>query len=278
MSGPGRADLHVHTWHSDGRCSPPEVVELARRAGIATLAITDHETTAGIGEAMEAGRAAGIEIIPGIELATRIKAVEAHVLGLWIDVAAQQLRDTIELLATERSERAESMVRKLQGLGVKIKMDDVLQATGKGSIGRPHVAQALVNVGAVKSFQAAFKRYLGRHGPAYVPRKHLTPERAIAIVHAAGGVASLAHGLIGGLAREHVMMIAAMGLDAVEVVHPKLNASQSEWLREFAAAHGLAVTGGSDWHGEGWSEGAIGEFTVSRDEVRELMKKKKQGY
>ncbi|HUT55636.1 MAG TPA: PHP domain-containing protein [bacterium] len=278
MSGPGRADLHTHTWHSDGRHSPQEVVERARNAGVGTLAVTDHETVAGIGEALEAGRAAGIEIIPGIELATRIKAVEAHIVGLWIDVAAPSLRDTIELLQAERGERAKGMVARLQGLGVRIGMEDVIKATGKGSIGRPHVAQALVNVGAVASFQKAFERYLGNRGPAYIPRKHLTPARAIEIIHGAGGVATLAHGLIGGPAREHVMEIAAMGLDAVEVVHPKLNAGQSAWLREFARARGLGVTGGSDWHGEGWSEGEIGEFTVSLDEVRELMKKKKQGY
>lgn len=250
---------------------------MARDAGLSMIAITDHETVAGVGEALAAGDELGIEVVPGIEFAARMGSIESHLLGLWIDPADDSLIELIAVLQQERRERAEKMVAKLRSLGVDIGMEDVLAAVGKGSIGRPHIAQALANVGAVPEFKAAFKTLIGRDGPAYIPRRHLTPEKAIDVIHGARGAAVLAHGLIGGPQREHVKKIAAMGLDAVEVVHPKLRDVDSAWLREFAAGEGLGITGGSDWHGEQWSEGMIGQYAVGVEEAGRIMAARKTG-
>jgi 3',5'-nucleoside bisphosphate phosphatase len=268
-----KADLHVHTWHSDGRCSPAEVVTLAKAAGIGIIAITDHETVAGIAESQTAGREAGIEVIPGIEFAARFKAVEIHLLGLWIEPDHPALQSLLATLQAERDERATLMLARLQGLGIRIGKDDVLATVGRGGISRPHLAQALVNLGAVPTFREAFARYLGSGRPAYVPRTHLTVPEAIAAIHDAGGVAVLAHGLIGGPQREHVRELIGQGLDALEVIHPKLGPDQAAWLRDTARASGLALAGGSDWHGEGWSDGRIGEYNVGADIVAELSRR-----
>jgi predicted metal-dependent phosphoesterase TrpH len=270
----GRADLHVHTWYSDGRHPPNKVVETAAAAGITLLAITDHESVDGIEEARRAGLTAGVEIVPGIEFSTRLKSVEAHILGLWIDVNGHELREAIKNVYEERRDRAGKMVEKLNGLGINISMEDVEGVAHRGGIGRPHLAQALVNIGAVPEFEDAFKLYIGNRSPAYAPRRHFTPREAIDAIHLAGGLAVLAHGLVGGPQREHVREIAKIGLDAVEVVHPKLNKNHSAWLRGFAAGHGLGTSGGSDWHGEGWSDGRIGEYTILKRDVFDLLKRR----
>lgn len=273
-SAPAPADLHAHTWYSDGKYAPKKVVETAKKAGIKTIAITDHETVAGIQEAVAAGKDAGVEVVPGIEFSTRVKEVEAHILGLWIDPENPGITEIVKNKRAERARRAEKIVEKLQALKIGIHMDHVKKVVSKGNIGRPHIAQALVNVGAVTEFEEAFRRYIGRHGPAYVARESLSPGDAIDLIHEAKGVAVLAHGLIGGPQREHVKMIADMGLDAVEAVHPKLTESQSKWLSEFAAAHDLAVSGGSDWHGDGWSQGKMGDYFVNAAELQKLLDRK----
>jgi hypothetical protein len=258
----GRADLHAHTWYSDGRDSPERLIARAAEHGIQLLAVTDHDTLAGLSEAESAGRAQGVEIVPGIEFSTYIRNVEVHVLGLWIDPHCPALLQAVSGYEAMRRQRAERMVEKLNALGVKLDFSQVLAVERKGVFGRPHVAQALKDIGAVGAFQEAFQRFLGRDAPAYVPKRSLGAAETIAAIHAAGGVAVLAHGLVGGANRPHVEAAARLGIDAVETVHPKLGPEQSAWLREFAGKAGLAVSGGSDWHGEGWSEGRIGEWTI----------------
>ncbi len=274
MDTKAKADLHAHTVYSDGRDPPEEVVALAAAAGISALAITDHESVGGIDRAMEAAKGNSIEVVPGIELAGRMKKVEVHILGLWIDHGHPEVLQEVELVMDERRQRAEGMVEKLQQLGVGISMEDVEAAAGRGGIARPHIAQALLNAGTTTTYKEAFKRFIGRNGPAYVPRQRLAPERVIELVHDAGGVAVLAHGLVGGPQREHVKMIADMGVDAIEVVHPKLDPGQSAWLREFARGRGLGVSGGSDWHGQGWSEGGMGDYCVDAGNLHDLAQRR----
>jgi len=267
----GPADLHVHTHFSDGKHSPADVVRMAAEAGIKILAITDHETVDGLAEAEKAGNEKGVEIVPGIEFAGRMgNGVEAHILGLWIDPAHPDIRKTIDMLQEERVERAEKMVARLQNIDVGVTMEDVRKNVGRGGIGRPHLAQALVDVAAVSSFKEAFKTLIGKDCPGYVPRKNLTGQDAIDIIRKAGGVSVLAHGLIGGPQREHVKKLCDMGIDAIEIYHPKLKKEQTEWLVEYANKNGLGVSGGSDWHGEGWSETAIGKYTIGMSEVERL--------
>lgn len=272
----GVADLHAHTWYSDGKHPPQDLVRMAAAAGLTHLAVTDHETVGGIAEAMSAAADAGIEVVPGIEFATRIKTIEIHVVGLWIDPENDAIAEAVASVHDERRVRAERMLAKLNALGVRIGMEDVLRVVGKGAISRPHVAQALVETGAVAKFEEAFARYLGRHGSAYVPRRNFSPAEAIKAVHDAGGVAVLAHGLIGGPGREHVARIAKEGLDAVEAVHPKLGDADRAWLRGFARKNGLGISGGSDWHGAGWSEGEIGDYAITGEELRDLETRRKR--
>ncbi|MFO8058738.1 MAG: PHP domain-containing protein [bacterium] len=264
------ADLHTHTSYSDSKESPKNLVERARRAGLRTIAVTDHDTVSGLEDTYAASRKSSVSIVPGVELSTRHKSVEVHVVGLWIDPASAGLKRIMDRIEKSRVDRAMKMVERLAGLGAAIDFSDVESVAGKGVIGRPHVAQALVDRGRVDSFHSAFRLYIGREGPAYVRKLSISPADAIEAIHGAGGVAVMAHPLVGGPQREHVRDITAMGLDAVEVSHPKLSANDSHWLREYAAGHGLAVSGGSDWHGEGWSEGEMGDYGLNERELQEL--------
>ena len=265
------ADLHSHTHYSDGRESPAQLVARARAAGISILAVTDHGTVAGLAAAADAGREAGVEVVPGIEFSTFVIHAEVHLVGLWIDPHRPALIEAVRGYDVMRRKRAERMAEKVRALGIPLQFEQVAAIQRKGVFGRPHVAQALKEMGAVRTFQEAFQRFIGRDAPAYVRKEMLDAATVIAAIHAAGGVAVLAHGLVGGVDRPHVEALAPMGIDAVEVRHPKLTAAQSQWLREFAAQKGLAVSGGSDWHGEGWSEGKMGEWTVTEAEVRALQ-------
>ncbi len=265
------ADLHTHTSYSDSKETPESLLQRARNAGLHTIAVTDHDTVTGLEESFAAAAHSGIEVVPGVELSCRHKSVEVHILGLWIDPSDTVLVEIIRKIEQSRFERAQKMVERLRGLGATIDFCDVESVAGRGVIGRPHVAQALVDRGRVESFHSAFRLYIGREGPAYVRKISITASEAIRAVHASGGLAVMAHPLVGGPQREHVRDIAAMGLDALEVDHPKLTTDESQWLREYAAARGLAVSGGSDWHGEGWSEGEMGDYGVSDTELRELF-------
>jgi len=265
-----KADLHTHTTHSDGRQSPAELVGMAKEAGISVLAVTDHETMAGVAEAIAAGGRLGVEIVPGVEVSVHSGSVEAHLLGLWVDVNESGLLSLLQRLREDRRERARKIIDNIRAMGVKISFDDVLATVGAGSFGRPHIARALLRVGAVENWRQAFKRYIGREAPAYVMRKKVEPAVAIEAIHNAGGLAVLAHGLTGGPQREHVRKILRLGLDAIEVVHPKLDPGKREWLTGQAKKHRLALTGGSDWHGEGVSYGNIGEFTIPMEMMEEL--------
>lgn len=269
----GAADLHLHTTFSDGKDTPAELIRRAHALGISAVAVTDHDTLEGLEEAAAAADIAGIELVPGIEFSAHYNLLEVHILGLWVDRRAVALNRLVDEYAAAREERARKMVQRLQKMTIKVDFELVRQKAGNGVIGRPHLAQVLVDIGAVSSFPEAFKRFLGRHAPAYVPKLNLKPEQAIAAIHQAGGLAVLAHGLAGGLGGEHVVALVEMGLDAVEVVHPKFTDADQEWLVNLAEQRGLGQTGGSDWHGEGWSEGKMGDFLVPPPCFQELRER-----
>jgi len=264
------ADLHTHTSYSDSKETPKSLLEKAKSAGLHSIAVTDHDTVSGLAEAFYEARTVGVEVVPGIELSCRYKSVEIHMVGLWIDPANKELNYIIGKIEQSRFERAKKMVERLRVLGAAIDFGEVEAIAGKGVIGRPHVAQALVDRGRVEDFSSAFRLYIGREGPAYVRKLAVTPEEAIAAVHSAGGTAVMAHPLVGGPQREHVKDVCEMGVDALEANHPKLTGEQCQWLRQYAEACGIAVSGGSDWHGVGWSEGEMGDYGVTETEFREL--------
>jgi predicted metal-dependent phosphoesterase TrpH len=241
------ADLHLHTAASDGRWSSEAVVGAMADLGFAAVAITDHDEVSGIPAALEAGRARGVEVVPGVELSTTLSGKELHVLGYHIDWEAPALHEVLEACREHRRRRMHKMVAKLGALGVPVAFEHVQQLAAGGAIGRPHLAQALVEAGHVGSVSAAFDRYLAQGRPAYEEKWKLTPAEACALIRRIGGVPVLAHPmllkddtLIGPLVEAGVL-----GLEAYYSFCPV--ETTAHYVR-LAEAAGLLVTGGSDCH------------------------------
>lgn len=250
-----RCDLHAHTTASDGRLSPAEVVALARQQRLNALAITDHDTTAGIppAQAVAAGMPA---IIPGIELSALDAGEDVHVLGYYLDIAHAALQARLARFRDERIGRGEAMARRLGELGKPISWARVLELADGASVTRPHLARVMVEAGYAASQDEAFARWLANDAPAYIPREKFSPEEAIVLVHQAGGAAVLAHP---GLVANYLPLLerlAVAGLDGVELIHPQNGGTVRENVRGLAARCGLALTGGSDFHHPGDPMGA----------------------
>ncbi|MNX63338.1 hypothetical protein D3C86_943320 [compost metagenome] len=252
-----KADLHLHTTHSDGRHTPEALVLAAARAGLSAIAITDHDTTDALDEAASAIAAHGLklELVSGVEVTALHGDVELHILGYFVDPLAPGWCEAMASQQREREQRAAAFVAALAAHGVSLSLEAVQRQAGDGAVGRPHVARALVEAGVCNTEQQAFDRYLNPGCPTFVPRGALTPDAAIALIHAAGGVASLAHprsvpltepGERGETLLEYLV---ASGLDALEVVHPSAPSLLRAHYARLAAEHGLLVTGGSDDHG-----------------------------
>lgn len=248
-----RLDLHLHTTHSDGSCTPTEVVELAHRAGVTALAITDHDITTGIADAIAAGERHGIEIIPGVEISSIMGSSELHILGYFLDWQDADLNERFKSLRDSRHRRNPQIVERLQRLGIEITYDEVRALAGSDSVGRPHIARVLINKGVVTSAKEAFDRFLADGKPAYVPRELPSPAEAIQWIKAARGLAVLAHPTWVRLTDqpliELVRRLKADGLDGVEVYYSTHAARQTREYLSLAQQLGLLVTGGSDFHG-----------------------------
>lgn len=253
-------DLHAHSTASDGALPPSDAVAAAKAAGLEAFALTDHDTLAGIAEAQVAADAAGIRLVPGVELSVHRGAEEIHLLGLHIrDVKA--LQERLARYREFRRARAEEMVQRLQANGVPVQMDAVLAEADGGAIGRPHVARALVSGGHAKDMREAFDRWLGAGKPAYVDKERLDIEDGIALIHEAGGISVLAHPGSGGR-REFIEPLVAIGLDGVEVRHPSHSRDDEQRLAALAAHFGLVISGGSDWHGAQQGGRVLGAMKV----------------
>lgn len=225
----------------------------ARKHGVTTLALTDHDTTDGLAEALAAAEAHRIDLIPGVEINTDVAEHEVHILGYFVDPAGPALQAFLGRMREGRRHRAEEMVRRLRALGAVIEWSRVAEIAAGASIGRPHVARALVEAGWVGSPREAFARFIGRHGPAYVPRSTLTPEEAVACVAQHGGVPVLAHPgwAASGPVINRLPDLIAHGLAGIEVYYPDHTPEMVQEYRRFAERHGLVVTGGTDYHGGG---------------------------
>jgi len=274
------ADLHIHTTASDGSLSPAEVVEAALRAGLRAIAITDHDSVSGLGEAQS--RAVGrLRVIPGVEINTDAKVdgdwVEVHILGYLIDPTAPMFEEELQQLRVLRFERARRIVERLNALNLPVSFARVVEIAGTGPIGRPHVAQAMVEAGLVGSVLQAFQLYLGVGRPAYVERYKLSPEDAIRLIHAAGGVAVLAHpGLIGD--DSLIPALVAAGLDGLEVHYPEHGRHEVRRYAGLARRFGLVATGGSDAHGPDFPGRApIGAVRVPDGVIDELAARRMAG-
>ena len=262
------ADLHLHTTVSDGMLSPEEIVAEARRVELTAIAITDHDVLDGIDLALPAGEKYGIEIIPGIELSAEYRGEEVHILGYYIDRDNDTFQRKLEGFRESRRVRAMEIVDKLGKMGMKLDYDEVLLLGDSDSIGRPHVATALVNRGYVFDKKEAFDRYLHDNGPAYVPKKKLTPDEAIAMILDVGGIPVLAHP---GMLRQSIIPdMVSLGLMGLEVFHPNHSDYQLNYLRGMAERYGLLITGGSDYHGDTNGRALMGSIRLPYRHVEAL--------
>ena len=270
-------DLHTHTTESDGRCAPDELVARAAAAGVTVLAVTDHDTVGGCEAAAAACAAAGVTFVTGIEMTAMRADHDVHVLGYFIDVAAPGLHTFLSEQRRRRIDRVRQMAAKLATLGIRLDTEAILRPAvedPKKSAGRPWIARALVAGGQVASTDEAFDRWLGRGKPAFVPRPGASPAEVIARIHDANGVASLAHpGLVGH--DDWIEGLVAEGLDALEAYHSEHDGAATARYVAMAAAMGIAVSGGSDFHGDpthGPSQ--PGAVTVPRDAYDGLVRRK----
>ncbi len=247
LAGP-YVDLHAHTTDSDGLAAPDALVAAALAADLSAIAVTDHDTVAGVRPAQRAAAGTALEIVPGVELSCADDRREVHLLGLCLaDLAPMD--EALAHARSARETRGAEMVARLNALGIPVTIAMVAAEAGDGNVGRPHVARAVVAGGWCATVREVFDKYLGDGRPACVDRPKLTLAEAIALVHRAGGVAVWAHAGSEGT-REKVMRYVALGLDGLEVRHPSHNAADVERLARFADEFGLVRSGGSDWHGE----------------------------
>lgn len=265
-----RLDLHVHTTASDGSCDPADVVARAVSAGLDILAISDHDTVAGVGPALEAATGQPIQVIRAIELSSTWNSRELHILGYFVDIGHGDLADHQIRAKGRRAERIREMIVRLRDLGVDVDEGRVFAYADEASVGRPHLAKAMVEAGVVSSADQAFEHWIGDAHEAFVPTAIHTPFEAVELIHAAGGQAVWAHpprDVVESLTPE----LAEAGLDGLEVYRPSHSATYTETLERLAGRHRLVRTGGSDWHGP--SRGPLGDFFVEAREVAEFLEK-----
>jgi 3',5'-nucleoside bisphosphate phosphatase len=270
-----RIDLHAHSSASDGTDSPSELMAVAAKAGLDVVALTDHDTTSGYADAFAVVAALDVAVVPGIELSCLADGVSLHLLGYLFDPDHADLAAETKRLRGDRVRRARAMVDKLVELGAPVSWEQVARIAGDGAVGRPHVARALIEAGVVDDVSAAFTpEWIGNDGRAYVEKYSLTPERAIALVKAAGGVSVFAHPAAssrGKIVDEAcIERFAAAGLDGLEVDHPDHDEPTRARLRALASSLGLLVTGSSDYHGFVKTI-SIGANTTDRAVFEELV-------
>jgi len=266
-------DLHLHTTASDGSLSPSELVVQARAAGLSIFSITDHDTTAGCDAARAAAVAAGLELVPGIEISAVADGRDVHMLGYFIDTASAGLSEFLLRQRRDRLRRVHEIGERLAALGAPVDIAPIAADAARGrSVGRPQIADALITAGHVASRDEAFDRFLGAGGPAFVPRRGAGPEEVIALIHDAGGLASLAHP---GVSRRDDLLpaLVAAGLDALEARHSDHDPATEARYRVQARDLGILVTGGSDFHGAGAGHraSAIGQVTLPREDFDALL-------
>ncbi len=267
-----RVDLHIHSTASDGKLTPAEVVEKAVERGLIFIALADHDTVDGIAPALAAAESfPKLKVIPGVEISTDIPQGEIHVLGYFIDYTDPQLKAALDRFRNSRLKRAQGMVAKLEKLGIAIDWQRVQEIAGGSSIGRPHIAQAMLEKGYIASFKQAFTDYIGRNGPAYVEREKMTPAEAVALIVKAKGLPVLAHPLTAGDPEAMTLELKAAGLAGIEAYYDGYTPEEISQLVGLADKYNLIATGGSDYHGLDDTETAIGGTEVPIASVEQLM-------
>ncbi len=247
-------DLHTHSFYSDGSDSPAAVVDAAARSGLTAVALTDHDTLAGIPEAKTAAEHSGVELVPGVEISCEWKPGTMHMVVLFLEPVPGPLQDQLASLQRGRQARNLAIVERLRGLGIDITYEEVAAEAGRGVMGRPHFAAVLVRKGIVVDSNAAFHELLANGRPAYVPRTRLSPEQAIALAHASGAVPILAHAhTLGHNAADEFAAtfrwLRSVGLVGLEAYYAEYPPDERLELASVARSHGLIPSGGSDYHG-----------------------------
>lgn len=269
----GVVDLHCHTTASDGALTARELLTRAKKAGVTTIGITDHDHVGAIDEATEAGRHLGVEVIPGVELSANLNGADVHILGYFINHHDPTLREHLAFLRAQRLKRAERIVEKLNHLRVPLRLEAVLEQAGGGSVGRPHIASALVEEGLTASYQEAFLRYLGDGKPAYEQKYQVSPRRVHEIISAAGGLSFIAHP--GTTLDEHALLaLLHDGVDGIEVIHPSHPPERVAYYRGIVNENFLLASGGSDFHGgKKNDEDALGRFGITADDLAMMRRR-----
>jgi len=266
-------DLHLHSTASDGRLSPEDVVRTAAKLGLAVISITDHDSVDGIAPALKvAENHPPLRVIPGVECSTDVPRGEVHVLGYFIDYTNPELVIKLAAFRNSRKVRAQKMIDKLAAMGVSIEWNRVEDIAGAGSVGRPHIAQAMLEKGYVPSLKEAFNRYIGREAPAYVEREKMTPEEVVQLITRVGGLAVLAHPADVDDLEHLIPRLQRVGLVGMEVYYNNYPLRTTQYLASLAHKHALVATGGSDFHGmDNATETPIGGVAIPREGVEHLF-------
>lgn len=273
----GSVDLHTHSIFSDGVHSPTELIAEAVRRGVRTLALTDHDTLAGLPEAAAASAASGIEFIPGVELSTEVGPYEIHILGYFVDPDDSLLAGALSELAAKREARAERIVERLESLGLPISYARVREIAEPGTLGRPHIARAMIELGYVNSVSEAFERFLGIGRPGFVPKERVLPEEAVRLLRDAGAIPVLAHPRSTGDIEGTLRRLVPEGLLGIEVFYGEYSVDVHRQLEAIADLWNLIPTGGSDYHGPAFKEGRdLGSVPVPRRSVDQLRQRREQ--
>jgi 3',5'-nucleoside bisphosphate phosphatase len=267
-------DLHSHTTASDGQHTPSELVQLAARAGVTHLSVTDHDTVCGVPEAAGAAKQLGIDLICGIELSAFIGDREVHILGHFLDLADEELARLSDRLRGERERRMRRMIEKLNALGIPVAMTHVLSVAGSAHLGRPHLARALIERGICSSTKDAFDRFLANGRPGFVERQRISGELAIAMVRKARGAATVAHPAVSQVTAEELRSLKAAGLAGLEVFHADHKPNMQAKYLSIAKELDLVPTAGSDFHGETVAPGRrLGSASMEPGAFAELRRR-----
>lgn len=264
ISNSGKAELHAHTTYSDGVLSPSDLVAEAERADLTALAITDHDIVSGVAPARASALDLDLEIVAGVEFSTNLENHEIHMLGLFVDDANDELIKCTDQARRFRRQRAVQIVERLNSLGIDVEFTAVESAAGCGSIGRPHIAKAIVEADEkTDNVNEAFRRFIGIGRPAFVPKLTVGAEEVISVVHRAGGVAILAHPASSRVQPDQIGALAELGLDGFELVHPTYTSNARKKFKRLIDDMGLLPSGGSDFHGPPVGTTRLGEYAVS---------------
>lgn len=248
-----RIDLHNHTTASDGSATPAEAVQTAKELGLAAIAVTDHDSVSGVAEAMEAGKALGVEVIPGIEISADYRGNKAHILGLFIDPAHPALRPALDWAVTEREQRNEKIVAAMAADGIDISLRELRENNPDSVLGRPHMAEHLLKKGYAASIKEAFQRYLGEGCPYYRDKERIPLDMTARLIKEAGGLPIVAHPFQYGYDEPELLAFLSTAKEAgcvgLEAYYSEHSPAEQAYLLSLAAEWGMLVSGGSDWHG-----------------------------